>query len=265
VTAAARFERASGSSATSGFDRLVLDSPATRNALSLHSLRKIAQALVVSEAASSRGLIITHTGTALCSGIDLRERRSLSPTDDSHSRLFGEVLLGLWNFPKPVVVAVDGSVRGAGMGLLACGDIVIATPGSTFAYSEVRVGVAPALVMAVTLPGASRRRILPWLLTGEVFGVEDALALGVVTAIDSAARTTGVETTATHLGEAAPQAQRTVKRLFRAAQGVDIVADITAMIAESAGLFGTTEAAEGMASFAERRPPSWAAASETQT
>jgi len=244
------------------FDVLVLDSPSNRNALSLRLLHELSEGIAASQVRSSRGLVITHSGTALCSGIDLRERRALGKAGDSHSRLLGELFMTLWNYPKPVVAAVAGAVRGGGMGLLSCSDSVIASPDSTFAYSETRVGLAPALVMAVTLPAVPSRGILPWLLSGETFTAQEALTLGLITVLDDAPRTEGIEKVVAELTAAAPQAQRTVKRLFRAEQDIDMAATIAEMTAESAALFTSAEAHEGMASFAGQHLPAWATASK---
>lgn len=255
--AATRDPDAPVTAAPAGFDRLVLDSPANRNALSLKMLEELIDRVAFSASGHSRGLAVSHTGTALCAGVDLRERRDLGRSEDAHSRLLGALLLALWKHPKPVVVAVDGAVRGGGMGLLACADLVIASPASTFGYSETRVGVAPALVMAVTLPVVPQRRLMPWLLSGTVFGAEEALALGVVTRLDEAPRTTGLDAALGALAAAAPHAQRSVKSIARAAVGLDIPADIERATRRSADLFLSAEADEGMAAFAEKRPPRW--------
>ena len=241
-----------------GFDRLLIDSPANRNAMSIRLLEEFFELVVASATGTGRGLVITHSGPAFCSGVDLRERRALGKGDDSHSRLLGRLLTELWNYPKPVVTSVRGAVRGGGMGLLSCSDIVIASPDATFAYSETRVGVAPALVMAVTLPAMSSRRLLPWLLSGGVFTADEALALGLVTSVDATPGTGAWEACLSELSAAAPLAQMTVKRLSRRLQHVDMAASITEMTAESAALFDSSEAEEGMASFAERRAPAWA-------
>ncbi|MEO8906760.1 MAG: enoyl-CoA hydratase-related protein [Microbacteriaceae bacterium] len=251
------------SEASGDFDVLVLDSHANRNALSLQLLGELTKGIVVSAGRPSRGLVITHTGTTFCSGVDLRERQALGKTDDAHSRLLGELFVALWNYPKPVVIALDGAVRGGGMGLLACGDVVVASADSTFAYSEARVGVAPALVMAVTLVTVTHRGILPWLLSGAVFTSDEALALGLVTGLDGAPRTAGIQTAVAGLTAASPLAQLSTKRLFRAAHNVDLSASIGAMTAESAAQFASVDAEEGLAAFAQKRPPRWMRAAGT--
>lgn len=239
-------------------DLLVLDSPANRNAMSVRLLDELAQGVAASAAGNGRGLVLDHTGPVFCAGVDLRERRALGPGDDAHSRGLARVLAGLWNYPKPVVARVGGPVRGGGMGLLACADLVLASGDATFAYSEVSVGVAPALVMAVTLPSVSLRSLLPWLLTGQVFDAQTALALGLVTQVHDGAGGGTVDATVAALVRGAPVAQQAIKRLARVQQGVDMGATLSAMTRESAELFRSPEAHEGMAAFTERRPPAWA-------
>jgi enoyl-CoA hydratase/carnithine racemase len=240
------------------FDALILDVPSSRNALSLRLMEELQSRIAASASGPGRGLFLTHTGTSFCSGVDLRERRAHGPDDDSHSRLLADLFLTLWDYPKPVVIAVDGAVRGGGMGLLACGDVVIASPASTFAYSETKVGVAPALVMALTLHGIPVRRLLPWLLSGEAFTSTDALSLGLVTSVAESPGVVAAETTIPTLTAAAPMAQVTTKRLSRVLRAVDMPRAIADMTAESAALFTSEEAREGMQAFAERRTPAWA-------
>lgn len=242
----------------SGFDVLTLDSPGNRNALSIRLMTELLDAIAAGLGNDSRGLVLAHTGTVFCSGVDLRERRALGDDDDSHSRLLGELFIALWNHPKPVVSLVAGAVRGGGMGLVACSDAVVATRESSFAYSESRVGVAPALVMAVTLPSIPARGLMPWLLSGEVFDAECAAGLGLVTSLQPSSSVYSDMQILSELAGGAPQAQGVIKNLVRAHQSVDMPALIADMTKTSAELFRSPEAHEGMVAFAERRSPAWA-------
>ncbi|HET8559631.1 MAG TPA: enoyl-CoA hydratase-related protein [Marmoricola sp.] len=240
-----------------GFDRLELDSSENRNALSIDLLTRLLAAVRSSAAGPARGLLLTHTGPAFCAGVDLKERSTLDRDDDTHSRLLAALLRRLWAHPRPVVAMVDGAVRGGGLGLLACADVVIATERSTFAYSEARVGVAPALVMAVTLPVSSSRRLLPHLLDARTFGTETARELGLVTSVVPTGDKSSLDDTLHALRSGAPDAQATIKRLVRDWVGTDVDALVQEMTSLSAELFAGEEAAEGMAAFAQRRAPSW--------
>ncbi len=239
---------------TVDFDTLVLDSPPNRNALSLQLLDELREQALASASGPSRGLVLTHTGTTFCSGVDLRELRTVGAADSAHSRSLGDLLAALWKYPKPLVTVVAGAVRGGGMGLLACSDMVIATPHSTFAYPEVRVGVAPALVMAVTVPAYPSKSVWGSILTGGVFDAERARELGLITMVDDHPVDDIVRRITADLGVAAASAQCTAKRLFRAAQGVDIDRLIADAVAESSAQFRTADADERVTAFADRRP-----------
>lgn len=246
--------------ARAGFDVLVLDSPANRNALSLQLLEEVLAGVHDSAAGSSRGLVVQHTGPSFCSGIDLKERAALARDDQSHSRSFAELLRQLWAYPKPAVVAVDGAVRGGGLGLLACADVVVASVASSFAYAEVRVGVAPALVMAVTTQVRSNRALMFHLLCGDTFDAESAAALGLVHKVVPDRWEAALDDILGALSSGAPGAQRAIKRLGRQWQHHDMDGRLDEMTNLSAELFAGDEAREGMAAFAGRREPSWRAA-----
>jgi enoyl-CoA hydratase/carnithine racemase len=235
-----------------GFDSLVLDSQPNRNALSLELLEALLGAVRESAASESRGLVIEHAGPSFCSGIDLKERSVLDRRDSSHSLLLAELLRELWIYPKPAVAVVDGAARGGGLGLLACMDVVVASRTSTFAYSESRVGVAPALVMAVTLPTTQMRALMPHLLSGAAFDAAVAMGLGLVHLQD-----VPTDSVLDSLAQGAPNAQATIKRLSRQWAEPEMDGLIAEMTALSGDLFTAEEAREGMAAFAERRATAW--------
>jgi enoyl-CoA hydratase/carnithine racemase len=245
-----------------GFDVVELDSPRNRNALSVAMLDGLLEAVRESAAGNGRGLVLTHTGPAFCAGVDLVERRALEPTDSTHSDLLSALLADLWAYPGLVVAVLDGAVRGGGLGLLACADVVLAGEDSTFAYSEARVGVAPALVMAVTLPTATARPLLPYLLDGRAFGTDRARELGLVSAAISGREDPAVDEALAALRSGAPGALATIKRLARSWSTTDVSRLLAEATTLSAALFAGEEAAEGMAAFAERRPPRWLAEPE---
>jgi enoyl-CoA hydratase/carnithine racemase len=236
-------------------DVVVLDSPANRNALSLALMDALGAAVDASASGDGRALVIDHTGSVFCPGVDLKER--LASGDDRHSRMFADVLRSLWRYPKPIVARVAGAVRGGGMAMLSCCDVVVASSTASFAYSEVRVGVAPALVLAVTASKVGVGPLLPWMLTGESFDAAEAQRLGLVHRVD-ANGDASVAPECDALRAGAPGALVSTKRLGRRLTGGDDIGVLDAMEAMSVELFRTAEAAEGMAAFAERRQPSFA-------
>lgn len=241
-----------------GLDVLRLNSPSNRNAMSIVLLQATLDAVERSrDDDGSRGLIFDHAGPVFCSGMDLRERRALPPGDDRQTQLLADLLQLLWAYPKPVLCRVDGAVRGGGMGLIACADVVVASSAASFAYAEVRVGVAPALVGAVALMKVPSGPLLPWLLTGEPFSAPQAQQLGLVSHVDDDSTSLLEELTGTLL-LAAPRAAATTKKIARDIVMPSAQRTIEDMRMRSGPLFDTEEAREGMAAFAAKRRPSWA-------
>ena len=159
--------------------------------------------------------------------------------------------------PKPVVGSIDGHVRAGGLGLVGACDIVLAGPKSTFAFTEVKLGLAAAMISLTTLPKMEPRAASRYYLTGETFDAATAARIGLITeAVDDIDAGTHVVLDA--LRAASPQGLRETKPLLTPAvlDGFATRADTLAEL--SARLFASAEAAEGMAAFLEKRPPSWA-------
>jgi enoyl-CoA hydratase/carnithine racemase len=240
-----------------GIRSVKLDSEHNRNAMSLQLMRDLLDLLGEHKAdPHARALVLGHHGPVFCAGIDLVERRTLPPVEAVHSEVLAELLTELWACETPLVCQVDGPVRGGGMGLLSCADLVLAGPRASFAYTEVRVGVAPALVGALALLGGGGRQLAPWLLTGDTFNAETAGAIGLVTHV-LADTDAALGTLLSSLARGGPVAQRETKRLVRSFSSGDVPTAIAEMTALSAQLFASEEASEGMQAFVEKRPPAW--------
>lgn len=245
-------------------DHLWLASLPNRNALSLQLLDELSSAVRDSAAdPGSRGLVLDHRGPVFCAGVDLVERRALPAGSPDHSALLTGLLKDLWAYPKPLICRVGGAVRGGGMGLISCADVVLATGSASFGYTEVRVGVAPALVGALGMTKAGGSALLPWLLTGRTFGSAVAAGLGLVTDAVDGDGAPELDTLVDAVLAAAPGAVRTTKGVARRLVPVDVPALLDEMEQMSRDLFAGTEAAEGMTAFAEHRPPAWADAGRT--
>jgi enoyl-CoA hydratase len=244
-------------SVTRGIARIALDSPRNRNALSAALVAQLTQALTDAGTDDAvRAVELTHTGNTFCAGADLSEA-SQGGMKDGALRVLA-LLRHMVALPKPVVGSIDGHVRAGGLGLVGACDIVLAGPASTFAFSEVRLGLAPAMISLTTLPRLNPRAASRYYLTGETFDAETAAAIGLITesVSDIDASTLAV---LDRLRACSPQGLRETKPLLTAGllDGFEARAEVLAD--QSARLFGTPEAAEGMASFLEKRKPSWAA------
>ncbi|MEV5428444.1 enoyl-CoA hydratase family protein [Streptomyces sp. NPDC052701] len=232
-----------------GVETLSLDAPHHRNALSAALVGELADALAdCAGDGGVRAVVLTHTGTAFSAGADLRD----PPAPEALAALLRQIVaLG-----KPVVARVTGHVRAGGLGLLAACDIAAASHDATFAFTEVRIGVAPAVISLPLLPRADPRALARYCLTGERFGAAEAARIGLLTAAGDDVDTV-LEPVLDGLRRAAPHALAETKRLLTAKvlQTFDLEAgDLTGL---SARLFASADAREGMTAFLERRDPAW--------
>src|SRR5215831_6532880 len=163
-----------------GIARIALDSPRNRNALSAALVEQVTDALTEAGADDTvRAAELTHTGSTFCAGADLTEA-SQGGMAAGATRVL-TLLRDIVALPKPVVGSIDGHVRAGGLGLVGACDIVLAGPASTFAFSEVRLGLAPAMISLTTLPRMDPRAASRYYLTGETFDATTAARIGLVT------------------------------------------------------------------------------------
>ena len=260
-----------------GIRTLTLDSPANRNALSTPLMRALLDALGAALTDPAvRVVVLSHTGPVFCSGADLKEtaeavpatgawssgRRGESRKSRGNGRIpaegIGDVLAALWEFPKPVVARVGGPARAGGLGLIAAADIAVCTRAATFAFSEVRLGVIPAVISATVLPRLAPRAAAELFLTGEVFEGARAAEIGLVTAaVEDADLDTAVAGYCASLVRGGPLALAGTKQLLRRTPTANIRADLADLTARSAGYFRSEEGVEGVTAFREKRRPSW--------
>ncbi|MCB1289317.1 enoyl-CoA hydratase family protein [Mycolicibacterium sp.] len=241
--------------------RLTLDSPRNRNALSSALVRELSDGLQRAAANPAvRAVVLGHTGNTFCAGADLSEATGGDPREAAvgRARELTALLRGIVACPKPVIAAIDGHVRAGGMGLVGACDIAIAGPKSTFALTEARIGVAPAIISLTLLPKLDPRAAARYYLTGETFDPGRAADIGLVTtaAEDLAA---AVDAVATDLAKASPQGLAASKALTTAGVLAGFDRDAERLAQESAALFVSDEAREGMLAFLEKRPPRWVA------
>ncbi|MFE2418955.1 enoyl-CoA hydratase family protein [Streptomyces hokutonensis] len=238
-----------GRTRTRGIETLSLDSPDTRNALSAPLVAELADALAdCAKDTDVRAIVLTHTGNTFCAGADLRN----PPPPDALVALLRQIV----EVPKPVVARVTGHVRAGGLGLLAACDIAAASGEATFAFTEVRIGVAPAVISLPLLPRTDPRALARYYLTGERFDAPEAARIGLLT-------TAGEDVDESlapildGLRRSAPEALAETKRLLTARVLETFDRDAADLTALSARLFASAQAREGMTAFLERRDPAW--------
>ncbi|QIP70999.1 enoyl-CoA hydratase family protein [Streptomyces sp. VN1] len=232
-----------------GVETLSLDSPHNRNALSAALVGDLAAALTEAGADPGvRAVVLTHTGNTFSAGADLRD----PPAPDALTGLLRQIA----EVPKPVIARVAGHVRAGGLGLVAACDIAAASAAATFALTEVRIGVAPAVVSLTLLPRTDPRALARYCLTGERFDAAEAARIGLVTAAGDDVDAV-LEPVLDGVRRASPQGLAETKRLLTARVLEAFDRDAADLSALSARLFSSPQAREGMTAFLERRDPEW--------
>jgi enoyl-CoA hydratase len=231
---------------------ITLDSQHNRNALSKQLVEEVHAGLDAAEAADVRAIVLRHEGPAFCAGADLKER-SDTPAD---STPFVRILERLMDTERPTIAAVNGAVRAGGIGLMASCDLVVVNTATTFALTEVRIGVAPAIISVPILRRVPAGKIAAAMLTGEPFDAVEARSIGLVTHVSD-----DVDAVVAALVEGiragAPRAVRETKGLLHTVPTMERSAAFGAMAALSDELFTGPDAAIGMQAFREKRTPHW--------
>ncbi|ORW02925.1 enoyl-CoA hydratase family protein [Mycobacterium kyorinense] len=239
--------------------RLTLDSPHNRNALSTTLVEQLHQGLRdAADDPAVRVVVLGHTGGTFCAGADLSQASGGDPFDVAadRARELSALLRAIVECPMPVIGAIDGHVRAGGFGLVGACDIAVAGPRSTFALTEAGIGVAPAIISLTLLPKLSPRAAARYYLTGEKFDASEAAAIGLVTVAADDVEAT-VASLVAELRNGSPQGLAASKALTTAAVLAGFDRDAERLSVESAQLFVSDEAREGMLAFLQKRPPAW--------
>lgn len=231
--------------------RITLAKPERRNAFDAELIRELHEAF--SDVGDARVVVLAGEGQSFCAGADVEWQRSaidlsFDANVEDALRLY-RMLEAIDTCPTPVVGRIQGYALGGGSGLAACLDVGIASEDAVFGFSEVKLGIIPAVISPFVLPriGQAARR---YFLTGERFDAETALRIGLVTEVtpdlDAA-----VDRVVGELLSSGPQAAREAKRLVRERPGGDDAAQVAARLRTS------EEGQDGLRAFLERRKPAW--------
>ncbi len=243
-----------------GVATITLDSPTNRNALSSRLRRELLGHLDAARADGGvRVIVLTHTGPVFCAGMDLKESRGAGAQDQGVNEV-PQILQTLWTSPKPVVAKLTGAARAGGVGLVAACDIAVAAAEATFAFTEVRIGVVPAVISVTVLPRLLPRAAHELFLTGETFDARRAAAIGLLnSAVPADALDGEVRRYVEALRLGAPGALAATKAMLGRERPATLDAQFAEMLELSARHFAGAEGQEGIRAFAEKRPPAWAA------
>ena len=241
-----------------GIATITLDSPANRNALSRQLVGELAARLERATTDSSvRAVVLTHTGPVFCAGADLKEQRQPVPQGAARVPPIPEVFTRIMDAPTPVVAKLHGHARAGGIGLVAACDLAVAPTAATFAFTEVHIGVVPAMIAVPVVRRLRSRAASRFMLTGETFTAEQAALDGLITIaaddVDAAC-----EELLAGFRAAEPAALARTKRLIAELAALDRADGFALGASVSAEFFSSEAAQEGMAAFAEKRRPRWA-------
>lgn len=241
-----------------GVAMLTLDSPHNRNALSPRLMAELGAGLRAALADDAvRVVVLTSADRVFCSGMDLKATAA-ARDDDLPIAAFPELLAAIWESPKPVLARVAGPARAGGIGLVAACDIAVAARSATFAFTEVRLGVIPAMISVTVLPRMLPRAAHELFLTGEVFDGTRAAAVGLVnSAVPDEELDAEVRRYVDLLVRGGPRALAATKALLRRPSAGSLAADLAETAQLSARHFADAEGREGVAAFAAKRRPSW--------
>ncbi len=246
----------------SGVATITLNRPDKRNAISFELIDDLLSALKEVENSDALILIVTGAGKAFCSGMDLENLKALlgrTPEQNvEDSKTMVQLFRSLYEFPKVTIAAVNGPAIAGGTGLALLCDFTLAVPEAKFGYTEVRIGFVPAIVSTFLLRQTGEKHARDLLLTGRIFGAEEAARMGLINEIvapdNLLARARAL---AAQLMENSPSSLRATKKLLSDHARAELDVQIEAAVRENAGIRSTADFREGISSFLEKRKPVW--------
>jgi methylglutaconyl-CoA hydratase len=246
----------------SGVATIRLNRPEKRNAISFELIDDLLRALKEVETSDAIVLILTSAGNAFSSGMDLDNLKALigrSPEQNlKDSETMVRLFRSLYEFPKVTIAAVNGAAIAGGTGLALLCDFTLAVPEAKFGYTEVRIGFVPAIVSTFLLRQVGEKQARDLLLTGRIFGAEEAARMGLINEIVAPeALMARARELAALLMENSPTSLRATKQLLSAHARSALDAEIGAAVRENAAIRSTSDFREGIASFLEKRKPVW--------
>ena len=232
--------------------RVTLARPERRNAFDAALIRELTEAFA--DVGDARAVVLAGEGESFCAGADVDWQRSAIDLDYDENvadalRLY-RMLEAIDSCPAPVVARVKGYALGGGSGLVCCADVAIAAPEATFGFSEVKLGIVPAVISPFVFPRIGTAAARRYFLTGERFDAETALRIGLVHEV-AAEPDAAVERALGELLTAGPAATRAAKQLIRDSPDGEEAAHLAAQLRTS------PEGQEGLRAFLDKRTAAW--------
>jgi|TARA_B100002003_G_scaffold199713_1_gene190794 methylglutaconyl-CoA hydratase len=257
-------ENAAGTEATlyevrSGAAWITLNRPKNRNALSAILVNELYDHLqAANDDDTVRSIVITGTGPAFCAGADLKSPPGQTIDGGGRAVPYTDVLTAIMDSDKPVIAAINGAAFAGGLGLVGASDIVITAADVQLSFSEVRIGVIPAVISVVCLPKLGTHHGMKLFLTGERFTGQQAVDMGFAhRAVESNKLTEAVQEEIDMINLGGPNAVRECKKLVRRIPQLSREDGFKETGEWSMRMFKSDEGAEGMAAFREKRQPVW--------
>ena len=245
-----------------GVARVTLNRPEVRNAFDDALIKLLHEAFVsLAKDQSVRAVVLAGNGPSFCAGADLNWMKRMAGYDfaanQRDAQALADMLAALDRMPKPTIARVHGPAFAGGTGLVAACDIAVGTKEAKFCFSEAKLGLSPATISPHVLRAIGERAARRYFLTAEVFDAEEAFRIGMLSILTDQLDET-IDGLLQHLLAGGPEAMKKIKDLVRAVSSRPLddalVADTAKRIAE---IRVSPEGREGIASFLEKRKPSW--------
>ena len=241
---------------------VIMNRPERRNAFNSQMVQDLYHAFESLQNHECRCVVLTSEGSAFSAGADLEYMREIREAGHdaniADANALADLLQLIYTFPKPVIAQIAGPAIGGGLGLIAACDIAIAKQGSFFAFSEVRLGLIPAVIGPYVVKKMGESAARRYMLTGDRFHAEAALDAGLVhQVVVQGDLESSVKRMATSIENTGPEALKACKQLIRRC-AEEPLEDVKAWTAEQiATLRAGDEGQEGISAFLEKRDPSW--------
>ena len=245
-----------------GIATITLNRAEKRNAISYELIDDLLAALKQAAGSLAQIVMLTGAGKAFCSGMDLDNLKQLTGRTQEQnlkdSETMAALFRSLYDFSKPMIAAVNGAAIAGGTGLATMCDFTLAVPEAKFGYTEVRIGFVPAIVSSFLLANIGEKRARDLLLTGRIFGAEEAHRLGLVNEIVAPEQLMArAQELARQLLENSPASLQATKRLLSGYTRERLDRQIAQAVQANAGIRQTADFKEGITAFLEKRKPTW--------
>jgi methylglutaconyl-CoA hydratase len=241
---------------------ITMNRPEKRNAISTQMVEDLMAALDKAERAPVRVVILTGSGKAFCSGMDLEGLRAIAQQSHEEnlgdSRRMGKMFYRLYTFPKPIITAVNGAAIAGGCGIATLADFTLAVPEAKFGYTEVKIGFVPARVSVFQRRQIGEKSARDLLLSGRIIDAAEAHRMGLVMEVVSAENLSArAREVAGILLAASPTSVARAKHLLLSYDDAALKSELETAIQANADIRSTADFREGLSAFLEKRQPVW--------